>query len=104
VNIITNNISDELKRYAERSLRDALGDATDRVVAIEVELLGVSGQRAGDETLCGIRAVLRRAGVVFVHGRSTDAHIAVDNAGNRLKTALATWPASKTFGRFDSAS
>jgi hypothetical protein len=28
---------------------------------------------------------------MFVHGRSTDAHMAVDRAGNRLKSALATW-------------
>ena len=102
--IITNNISGELKRYTKRSLRTALGEATKRVVAIEVELLHVVGPRAGHDNLCGIRAVLRRAGVVFVHGRSTDAHAAVDRAGIRLKTALTTWPASKTFGRFDSAS
>jgi hypothetical protein len=54
--------------------------------------------------LCGIRAELRRAGVVFVHGRNVDAHAAVDRAGLRLKTALTIWPAARTYGRFDSSS
>jgi len=98
------NISEELKRYVERSLRTALGDATRRVVAIEVELSGVNGPPASGDSLCGMRVLLRRAGVVFVHGRGSDPHVAVDRAGIRLKTALTTWPASRTYGRFDSAS
>ena len=98
------NISEELKRYVERSLRTALGDATRRVVAIEVELSGVNGRPASGDSLCGMRVLLRRAGVVFVHGRGSDPHVAVDRAGIRLKTALTTWPASRTYGRFDSAS
>ena len=88
----------------ERSLSIALGEAAARVVAIEVELSDANRRRTGDDNLCGIRAQLCRAGVVFVHGRSTDAHVAVDQAGIRLKTALTTWPASRTYGRFDSAS
>ena len=104
MHITGNNISEELKRYLERSLRTALGDATDRVVAIEVELSGVNGRPASGDSLCGLRVLLRRAGVVFVHGRGADPHVAVDRAGIRLKTALTTWPASRTYGRFDNAS
>lgn len=104
VHITGNNISKQLRRYMERSLSTALGDAAERVVAVEVELSGVNKGRTRHDTLCGIRAELRRAGVVFVHGRSPDAHTAVDRAGLQLKIALTTWPASRTYGRFDSAS
>jgi hypothetical protein len=90
----------------ERSLRSTLGDATERVVTIDIELSDVKGHRlsASSENLCGIRVLLRRAGVVFVHGRSTDPHVAVDRAGVRLKAALRMWPASKAYGRFDNES
>jgi hypothetical protein len=102
--ITGNNISEELKHYMQHSLRTALGDATGRVVAIEVELSGVDGRPASGDSVCGMRVQLRRAGVVFVHGRGNDPHVAVDRAGIRLKTALTTWPVSRTHGRFDHAS
>jgi hypothetical protein len=104
VHITGHNISKTLRRYMERSLNTALGEAVERVVALDVELSDVNRRLTGTDNLCGIRAELRRAGVVFVHGRSTDAHVAVDQAGMRLRTALTTWPASRTYGRFDSAS
>jgi len=104
VHITGDNISKQLRRYMERSLSAALGDAAERVVAVEVELSDVNKSRTRHDSLCGIRAELRRAGIVFVHGRSADAHTAVDRAGMRLKTALTIWPASQTYGRFDSAS
>ena len=88
VHITGNNISKRLRRYTERSLSAVLGDAAERVVAGEVELSDANKRRARNDNLCGIRAELRRAGVVFVHGRSADAHTAVDRAGLRLKTAL----------------
>ena len=104
VHITGNNISKQLRRYVEHSLSAALGDAAERVVAVEVELSDVNRRRTRHDNLCGIRAELRRAGIVFVHGRSADALTAVDRAGMRLKTALTIWPASRTYGRFDSAS
>jgi hypothetical protein len=104
VYITGNNVSKELRRYMERSLSIALGDSAKRVVAVEVELSDMNTRRTGHDNLCGIRAQLRRAGVVFVHGRSADAHTAVDRAGMRLNTALTIWPKSQTYGRFDTAS
>jgi ribosome-associated translation inhibitor RaiA len=104
VHITGSNISKQLRRYVERSLSAALGDAAERVVAVEVELSDVNTCPARHDNLCGIRAELRRAGIVFVHGRSADPHAAVDRAGMRLKTALTMWPASQTYGRFDKAS
>ena len=104
VHITGNHVSKKLRRYMERSLSLALGDSAERVVALEVELSDIDKRYTGKDHLCGIRAELRRAGVVFVHGRSADAHTAVDRAGMRLKTALMIWPASQTYGRFDSAS
>jgi len=104
VHITGNNISKKLRRYMERSLSTALGDAAERVVVVEVELFDANKRGTRSDKLCGIRAELRRAGVVFVHGRSADAHAAVDRAGLRLKTALNMWPVSQTYGRFDSAS
>ena len=104
VHITGNNVSKKLRRYMERSLSIALGDSAERVVAVEVELSDINKHHTRNDNLCSIRAQLRRAGVVFVHGRSADAHTAVDRAGMRLKTALTIWPASQTYGRFDSAS
>lgn len=104
VHIRGNNVSKKLRRYMERSLGSALGDSAERVVAVEVEISDMNKHHTRSDNLCGIRAQLRRAGVVFVHGRSADAHTAVDRAGMRLKTALTIWPASQTYGRFDSAS
>jgi ribosome-associated translation inhibitor RaiA len=104
VHITGNNVSKKLRRYMERSLSIALGDLAERVVAVEVVLSDLNKRHQPNDNLCGIRAQLRRAGVVFVHGRSPDAHTAVDRAEMRLKTALMIWPASRTYGRFDSAS
>lgn len=104
VHITGNNISRKLRRYMECSLNTALGDEAERVVAVEVELSDADKSGARNDNLCGIRAELRRAGVVFVHGRSADAHIAVDRAGLRLKAALTIWPAARTNGRFDHSS
>jgi ribosome-associated translation inhibitor RaiA len=104
VHVSGSNISKTLRRYVELSLSTALGDAAERIVAIEVELSDANKPRTRNHNLCGIRAELRGAGVVLVHGRSADAHTAVDRAGLRLKTALTFWPASQTYGRFDSAS
>jgi hypothetical protein len=104
VYISGNNVSRDLRRYMQRSLSIALGDSAERVVAVEVELSDLDKRHTGHDNLCGIRAQLRRAGVVFVHGRSADAQTAVDRAGMRLKTALTIWPLSQTYGRFDIAS
>jgi len=104
VHITGNNISKKLRRYMECSLNTALGDEAERVVAVEVELSDANERGARRDNLCGIRAELRRAGIVFVHGRSADAHTAVDRAGVRLKTALRAWPAARTYGRFDHSS
>ena len=104
VHITGNHIPKKLRRYVELSLSNALGEAAERVVAVEVELSDVNKRRTRHDNLCGIRAELRRAGIVFVHGRSADAHTAVDRAGMRLKAALTSWPASQTYGRSDGAS
>ncbi len=88
----------ELKRYMEHTVRTALGNEIERIVTIDVELSTPIGRPTYSDNLCGIRAVLRRAGVVFVHGRSADPKRAIDSAGERLRTALAAWPPSRTHG------
>ena len=50
-------------------------------------LSDVNGPRGGIDKLCGIRVVLRRAGVVFVRATGGDAYSTVDKAAARLKSA-----------------
>ena len=83
------SISDALKRYAERSLRACLANTDRRVHEVEVRVADVNGPKGGIDKLCGIRVVLRRAGVVFVQARGADAYSTVDKAAARLKAALA---------------
>ena len=82
------SVSDALKKYTERSLRAALAGVSRRLEEIEVRLSDVNGPRGGIDKLCGIRVVLRRAGVVFVRASGGDAYSTVDKAAARLKSAL----------------
>jgi ribosome-associated translation inhibitor RaiA len=89
IRITGNNvsISAALKSYTERRLRTAAGDAVPNEV--EVRLSDLNGPRGGVDKECAVRAVLRRAGVVFVRARGEDAYSTVDKAAGRLRSALA---------------
>ena len=82
------SVSDALKSYTERSLRAALAGVYRGLEEIEVRLSDVNGPRGGIDKLCGIRVVLRRAGVVFVRASGGDAYSTVDKAAARLRSAL----------------
>jgi ribosome-associated translation inhibitor RaiA len=88
IRITGNNvsISAALRGYTERRFRTAVGDAGPN--EIEVRLSDVNGPRGGLDKECAVRAVLRRAGVVFVRARGEDAYSTVDKAAGRLKSAV----------------
>ena len=89
IRITGNNlsISAALKTDAERRLRTAIAEAGPNEV--EVRLSDVNGPRGGIDKECAVRAVLSRAGVVFVRARGEDAYSTVDKAAGRLRSALA---------------
>jgi putative sigma-54 modulation protein len=82
------SVSDALRSYMERSLRAGLAGVSRHLEQIDVRLSDVNGPRGGIDKLCGIRVVLRRAGVVFVHASDGDAYSTVDKAAARLKSAI----------------
>jgi ribosomal subunit interface protein len=83
------SISEALKSYTERSLRTCLANTDRRVQEVEVRVADVNGPKGGVDKLCGIRVVLRRAGIVFVEARGADAYGTVDKAAARLRAAVA---------------
>ena len=82
------SVSEALRSYTERSLRAALAGVVRRLEEIEVRLSDVNGPRGGNDKLCGIRVVLRRAGIVFVRASGGDMYSTVDKAAARLRSAL----------------
>ena len=82
------SVSDALRSYTERRLRAAVAGVARRLEEVEVRLSDINGPRGGVDKLCGIRIVMRRAGVVFVRASGSDAYSTVDKAASRLRSAL----------------
>jgi putative sigma-54 modulation protein len=90
IRITANNlsVSDALRSYTERRLRAAVAGMARLLEEVDVRLSDINGPRGGVDKLCGIRIVLRRAGVVFVRATGADAYSTIDKAAARLRSAL----------------
>jgi putative sigma-54 modulation protein len=82
------SISPALKTYTERRLMSAIENTSPPFKDAEVRLSDINGTRGGVDIECGMRVVLRHAGVVFVRASGGDAYSTVDKAATRLRVAM----------------
>ena len=79
---------EEIRSYAERRLRFALGRFAGGVERVVVRFWDANGPRGGVDKECQMRARLIGGGEVLVRDVDADRHVVIDRAADRLGRAV----------------
>ena len=81
-------LDDELKDYAARRLRFALGRLSGRIDRVSIRVSDVNGPRGGVDKRCRIAVTLVPRGEVMVEGSGHDPFILVAREAKRIGRAV----------------